>query len=103
MDEAKIYKITLADGAEITDLTRNGDNFISKTRITAEMFLDNCSPVIIGDGIDNEVHENVELIQLSEMNGEYWFALRDIPVDELEKMKMQSDIEYVAMMAGVEL
>ena len=103
MDETKIYKITLADGAEIIDLTRNGDNFISKTRITAEMFLDNCSPVIISDGTNHEVHENVELIQLSEMNGEYWFALRDITADELEKMKMQSDIEYVAMMAGIEL
>lgn len=103
MDDAKIYKITLADGAEIENLTLNGDNYISKTRISAEMFLDNCSPVIISDGSNNEVHENVELIQLSEMNGEYWFALRDIPAEELDKMKMQSDIEYVAMMAGIEL
>lgn len=103
MEDAKSYKITLADGAEIENLTLNGNNFISKTRITAEMFLDNCSPVIISDGDNNEVHENVELVQLSEMNGEYWFVLRDIPTDELEKIKMQSDIEYVAMMAGVEL
>lgn len=103
MDEAKIYKIILADGAEIENLTLNGDNFISKTRIAAEMFLDNCSPVIISDGDNNEIHENVELVQLSEMNGEYWFVLRDIPTDELEKIKMQSDIEYIAMMAGVEL
>lgn len=102
MDD-KIYKITLADGAVIDNLKLNGNNFISKTRIAAEMFLDNCSPVIISDGDNDEVHENVELVQLSEMNGEYWFVLRDIPTDELEKIKMQSDIEYVAMMAGVEL
>lgn len=102
MDD-KTYKITLADGAVIDNLKLNGNNFISKTRIAAEMFLDNCSPVIVSDGENNDVHENVELVRLSEMNGEYWFVLRDIPADELEKIKMQSDIEYVAMMAGVEL
>lgn len=102
MDE-NIYKITLADGSEIENLTLNGDNFISKTRITEAMFLNNCSPLIISDGTNNEVHEQAELIQLSKTNEEYWFAFRDISVDELEKMKMQSDIEYVAMMAGVEL
>lgn len=102
MDD-KTYKITLADGAVIDNLKLNGNNFISKTRIAAEMFLDNCSPVIVSDGENNDVHENVELVRLSEMNGEYWFVLRDIPADELEKIKMQSDIEYVAMMAGIEL
>lgn len=101
--EENIYKITLADGSEIENLTLNGDNFISKTRVTESMFQNNCSPLVISDGTNNEVHEQAELIQLSKMNGEYWFAFRDISVEELEKMKMQSDIEYVAMMAGIEL
>lgn len=45
----------------------------------------------------------MELVQITENNGEYWFILRDISAAELEQLKMQSDIEYVAMMTGVEL
>ena len=40
---------------------------------------------------------------LTPMGKEYWFVLRDISKAEMEKIKMQSDIEYIAMMAGVEL
>lgn len=101
--EEKIYKIILSDGTVIKNLTLNGDNFISKTSVDAEMFVGNCSPVVISDGENDEIHENVELVQITEMSDGYWFVLRDISLEELDKIKMQSDIEYVAMMAGVEL
>ena len=45
----------------------------------------------------------MELVQITEMGDDYWFVLRDISKAEMEKIKMQSDIEYIAMMAGVEL
>ena len=45
----------------------------------------------------------MELVQITPMGEEYWFVLRDISKAEMEKIKMQSDIEYIAMMAGVEL
>lgn len=102
MDE-KIYKIVLADGTEIENLALNGNNFISKTAIQSALFEGNCSPVIISDGTHDEQHDVMELVQITEMNGEYWFVLRDVPEEELSKIKMQSDIEYVAMMTGVEL
>lgn len=95
--------ITLADGTVIENLLRNGDNFISFESIEQNIFDGNCSPVLINDGEFEEFHENMELVQITEMNGEYWFVLRDLTPDELEKIKMQSDIEYVAMMSGVEL
>ena len=95
--ENKTYSITLADGTII------GDNFISKTKISHDAFADNCSPVTISDGEVEEVHENMELVQITEMGDDYWFVLRDISKAEMEKIKMQSDIEYIAMMAGVEL
>lgn len=102
MDE-KIYKITLADGSVINNLKLNGNNYISETPIDETMFADNCSPVIISDGVIEENHPSMELVQITESAGEYWFVLRDYSAEELAQMKMQSDIEYVAMMAGVEL
>ena len=102
MDE-RIYEITLADGTEIKDLRINGNNFISAAPIDVAVFEGNCSTVVIS--VDNEIetHEHMELVQVMPVGEEYWFVLRDLTDDELEKIKMQSDIEYVAMMAGVEI
>jgi len=102
MDE-KIYKITLSDGTELNGLRLNGNNFISDIVVQASIFESNCSPVIINNGDTDFHHENMELVQITEMTGKYWFILRDISFEELAKIKMQADIEYVAMMAGVEL
>ncbi len=101
--DKKIYAITLADGTEIKNLRINGNNFISDIPIDAAVFEGNCSPVIINTDGNNEIHENMELVQVTPVGEEYWFVLRDLTESELEKIKMQSDIEYVAMMAGVEI
>lgn len=103
MDE-KIYTIILADGTSIENLKLNGNNFISRTMIDSAIFADNCSPVTISDGNNEEAHSDMELVQVTRSeSGDYWFVLRDISEEELSKIKMQSDIEYVAMMTGVEL
>ncbi len=98
-----IYKITLADGTVISDLMLNGNNYISKAPVDGSIFANNCSPVKISDGIVETLHSSMELVRLTENNGEFWFILRDLSSDELARMQMQSDLEYVAMMAGVEL
>lgn len=102
MDDKK-YTVTLADGTVIEDLALNGNNFISKTKIEEEIFEDNCSPVVISDGENTETHENMELVQITQMGEEYWFILRDLSADELRNAKIQSDVDYIAMMTGVEL
>ena len=102
--DTKTYTITLADGTVLDDLKLNGDNFISNTTINANIFNGNCSPVIISDGINSETHNHMELVQLTEQEpGKYWFVLRELSASELAWIKMQSDIEYVAMMAEIEL
>ncbi len=103
MDNKK-YSITLADGTVISDLRLNGNNYISETPLTPELFDGNCSTVIFSDGETEETHSNMELIKLEqESDGTYWLILRAIPAERLEKMKMRSDIEYLAMMTDVEL
>lgn len=102
MDE-RIYTVTLADGKKLIGLRLNGNNFISETEISPDVFEGNCSPVVISDGKTEEVHENMALIHLTKMGDEFWFALRDFSEAELTQMRMRADIEYIAMMAGVDL
>lgn len=80
-----------------------GNNFISEEEINPSIFDGNCSPVIINDGSRDVIHDHMELVQVTEEDGEYWFILRDISLEELKQIKIQSDIDYLAMMTGVEL
>ena len=64
MDE-KTYRITLADGTILDNLTMNGNNFISEEAIDASIFDGTCSPVIINDGTNEEVHEHMDLVQVT--------------------------------------
>lgn len=99
----KTYSITLADGTVLSNLKLNGNNYISTEEIKDEVFEDNLYSVTISDGESEEAHTNMELIQLKKYGAEYWFILRDIPADELAKLKLQADIAYLAMMTGVKL
>lgn len=100
---SEIYKITLADGTELTGLTLNGNNFISMKPIEKSIFENNMSPVIITEGNANEIHDSMDLIHLTTMGNETWFALRDLTASELAAIKTRSDIDYIAMMCDVEL
>lgn len=100
----KTYKITLADGTVLNNLRLNGNNFISKVPVDAAIFKDNCSPVVINDGEKDDIHPNMELVQVTRNEfGEYWFILRDLTKEELLEIKTRADIEYLAMMCDVEL
>ena len=101
--EDKTYKITLADGTELENLSLNGNNFITDEDISEEKFLDNLSPVIINDGEEDETHENMKLVQISKVGGRNAFILRDLTEDELKELRLRADIEYIAMMAEIEL
>lgn len=101
--DKKIYKVTLADGTELAGLSMNGNNFISVVPIDADIFTANCSPVVISDGQKEETHEHMELVQVTVVDDRYWFVLRDLTTAELEREKIKSDIEYIAMMCDVEL
>lgn len=98
-----IYKVTLADGTKLTNLTLNGNNFVSKKPIDKDIFDNNLSPVIITESATDEVHPSMALIHVTQMGDETWFALRDLTAAELEAIKTRSDIDYIAMMCDVDL
>ena len=94
---------TLADGTSLGSLKLNGNNFISTTEVTKEMFEDNLTEVTIEGGDTIEKHENMELVQISKMGEEWWFILRDIPAEELEQMALKAQLDYLSMMVDPEL
>lgn len=94
------YTITFADGRVIDGLTLSGNNFRSKTEITADMFKDNLSEVHItasGDTPDMmmppPILHNAELVQILQPadtpDGTWQFILREIPEDEAAKAKAE--------------
>ena len=97
------WKITLSDESEIANLGLNGNNFISKKEITEDMFDGKLHSVTISNGEHEEIHEQMDLVQILKKEGEWWFILRDIPQAELQHIKDRADIEYIAMMSDIEL
>lgn len=99
----KIYTITLDDGTVIEPLRLNGNNFISQREITPEIFEGNLVNVTISDGEMKEIHKNMDLVQITKTENEYWFILRDLTTSEIEKAKLRSDLDYVMMMTDIEI
>lgn len=84
----KSFKITLSDGTKFENLKLNGNYYITQKEITEKDFQGKLLKVVIED--------------LHYEDG-YYFALREMTQDELDKIKTQADIEYLAMMSNVEL
>lgn len=101
----KSFKITLADGTQLKNLKLNGNNYISKVKITEDDFKGKLSKITIENETDKtfEKLEHVELVQIVHYEDGYYFVLRQLSTDEIDKLKMQGDIEYLAMMTDVDL
>lgn len=102
--EKGTFKITLADGTVIDDLGLNGNNYISPKKLTEDDFDGNLDHITIEDPDGNvEELENMELVQVKKYGKEYWFVLRQLSEQELKDLKTQANIEYIAMMADIDL
>lgn len=96
--------VVLADGTRLTDISMNGDNFISTDIIDNDVFVNNLSPVKIVDDDNNEIeHAHMKLLANRVYQGQSWFVLEDIPDSQFAMMKLQGDIEYIAMMSDIDL
>lgn len=102
MDE-NIYTITLSDGTKLENLRLNGNNYISSSLVDPTVFENRLSSVVISGAGTEERHLNMRLVQCVQFRGESWFILRDSTAEEMWKMKMESDLIYLAMMTDVAL
>lgn len=97
------YTITLADGQKITGLRKNGDNFVSETQVDESIFDGNLSTMTVSDGESEQVLNNVELIQQVEYKDGWYLAFRELTAQELRDMEIDAKIDYIAMMADVDM
>lgn len=108
MDEKK-YTIKLSNGTTITDLTLNGNNFVSKTEITADIFKRNLDHVVISSEDGFAEFDHMRLIQIMPLSLkedgeiEWYFILSEISKEEIEKEKLRSDVDYLGMIMDVNL
>ena len=98
------YTIKLADGTELKELGKNGDNYISATEIDESIFDDNTDEITITDEDGNEtVLENAEFIQQMEFADGFYICFRVKSQSEIVMENIQSQIDYIAMMTDVEM
>lgn len=100
--EKKTWKITLADGTVISDLERNGDCFISNTEVTLPDA--GMSEVIASaDGETDSIWTNAALVVCASIDDRFWFTFRELSENELWKLKIEAQTQYLAMMSDIDL
>ena len=104
-DSEKVYSITLSDGTKISGLRLNGNNFVSSVPITKEIFEGKLFDVVISDNEGyEEKHDRMTLAQIAQYGGDdYYFILLDVTPEQIRQEKLRADIDYIAMMAEVDL
>lgn len=94
----------MADGTQLKELGLNGNNFISKNKITPEFFNGKLSHVSIEGNSEMDMfgligeHENMQLVQVQKYGEEYWFVLRDLTPQELKDIRTEARLDYIEMM-----
>lgn len=90
------YTITLADGRQITELTKNGDNYVSYSRIDESIFKNNLSEMTISDGETTETFKDMVFIQQMEWpDGKFYLAFREKSENEKIIERISTDAESV--------
>lgn len=102
----KTYSL-FADGVKFAEkLTVNGNNYVSNSKVDTESLPD-VFKLEVKDSKDKitEVIDNARLLQQVQYTegGEYYLAFSKVSKQELLNDKLQSNIEYLAMMANVDI
>lgn len=90
-----MYTVKLADGTELKNLSLNGNNYISQTKIEDSAFENNLYHVEITDEETGNVTvlSDVVLIQNKQYGSEWWFILGEKTQNEKQKEFLQGRIE----------
>ena len=99
-----MYSLTLSNGVELQNLTRNGNCFISSdTELTARIFEYNLRQVTLSDGETQWQYQDLALVMLVHKETEVWFAFRELTTAELQMESLRADLDYIAMLTGITL
>lgn len=102
----KTYSL-FADGVKFAEkLTVNGNNYVSSSKVDTESLPDVFKlEVKDNEGKVTEVIDSARLLQQVQYTegGDYYLAFSKVSKQELLNDKLQSNIEYLAMMANVDI
>lgn len=104
-----MYNVTLGNGTTFQDLTVNGSYFVSKNEVNSNMFnnWDGKCTITSSDEADEFAlagnYQDWELKDLRKGAHAWYFAIGEIDKARLEAMRNRADIDYIAMMTGVQL
>ncbi|MBQ3399562.1 MAG: hypothetical protein IJG51_11790 [Synergistaceae bacterium] len=108
-----MYTMTLNDGTVIGNLKMVNNTLRSAEGLTAEMLRGKLAPVTIAGSKSAEededwgglvgTHEAMEVCYVKMIDGEAAVALADVDPERLRRERLEGNIEYIAMMTGVEL
>lgn len=92
--------IRFANGKTI-EAEQNATSLITDFQPT---FPDDLSVVTVQES-DGAVrtYKNAKIVKCASIDGRYWFGIREVPESERIQKQMQANIEYIAMMADVDL
>lgn len=71
-----MYTMTLSDGTKLENLELNGNNWISSKKLTDKDFEGKLNKVTVTDRKSTQEYERQLLVQITEVDGKYWFVLR---------------------------
>lgn len=99
-----MYTLTLSNGIELQNLTRNGSCFISTDMdLTERVFEYNLRQVTLSDGESQWNYRDLVLVMFEKKDTEVWFSFRELSSMELQMEALRADLDYVAMLTGITL
>ncbi len=98
-----MWKMILSDGRELAGCRKNGTNYVSDTQVDTAIFEGNLSPLVITNGEEVDEYARGRLVQQVQYEDGWYLCFEDIPQRELLDAAILGKIDYLAMMADVEL
>lgn len=92
--------ITFKDGT-VLEAEKNASTYIVDSKPEFPADLSDVS--VTGEGGDAAVFAHAKVIECYPSDKRYWFTFLEETETERSAKKMQSDIEYIAMMSDIEL
>lgn len=88
--EKGTFKVVLADGTFAENLTMNGNNFISKTKLTEEFFTGKMNTITVEGPEGTRTLNGAKLVQLCKVGPEWWFILEEKTTEEKIREKLEA-------------
>lgn len=95
-----MYEIKLHDGREITNLKKNGTNFVSNTKIDENIFVNNLKTMTVIDEEGKKTeYQNVELIQQVQYVDGWYLAFIEKNISEQDRINAQIMLQIAQLKA----